>query len=312
MTVANERALPLARRLWIYQAERFPLAKHGPAIAVFAAAGVGLSAHLGGRPWPGMGTFLVAAAVALLLFLQLRLADEFKDAEEDRRWRPHRPVPRGLVGLGTLGAGALVAALLQAGLAAALAPVLLAVLAAVWLWMALMTVEFGVADWLRRRPVLYLVSHMAVMPLIALFVTACEWLPAGGDPSALWPFLVLAFANGCVLEIGRKVWAPVQERIGVETYSALWGPRPAAAVWLSTVVGAALTLVVTGAVAGALWAAVAVAVALAMPAVLAWRRFHRRLDARAQRGVEAVSGLWLLGSYLALLAAPLVGDGATP
>ena len=31
--------------------------------------------------------------------LQLRLADEFKDFEEDSRYRPYRPVPRGLVSL---------------------------------------------------------------------------------------------------------------------------------------------------------------------------------------------------------------------
>ena len=43
-------ALPLApslpRRLWQYQLERFPLARHGPLILVFAGGAVGYGAAL--------------------------------------------------------------------------------------------------------------------------------------------------------------------------------------------------------------------------------------------------------------------------
>ncbi len=89
----------------------------------------------------------------------------------------------------------------------ALDPRLVAPLALVWLWMALMTAEFFAPQWLKARPFLYLVSHMLIMPLIDLFVTACEWLTASGHPpGALWLFLVLSFLNGCVLEIGRKIY----------------------------------------------------------------------------------------------------------
>ena len=97
-----------------------------------------------------------------------------------------------------------------------------------------MTVEFFVPDWLKARPILYLVSHMAIMPLLDLFVTGAEWLPASGRPaSALVLFLALSFVNGCVLEIGRKIWAPDNEREGVETYSGLWGVQGASAVWIA-------------------------------------------------------------------------------
>jgi 4-hydroxybenzoate polyprenyltransferase len=43
--------------------------------------------------WP---MFLTAFGVCLLMFLQLRIAAEFKDAVEDARWRSCRPVPRGV------------------------------------------------------------------------------------------------------------------------------------------------------------------------------------------------------------------------
>jgi len=64
-----------------------------------------------------LARFAAAFATVLLFFLQLRIADEFKDYEEDRRCRPHRPVPRGLVSLGELKAVAGAAAVVQAALA---------------------------------------------------------------------------------------------------------------------------------------------------------------------------------------------------
>lgn len=49
-SLARERGgVTLAGRLWQYQAERSPLMRHGPLIAVFAAAGVSLSVGLSGR-----------------------------------------------------------------------------------------------------------------------------------------------------------------------------------------------------------------------------------------------------------------------
>jgi hypothetical protein len=77
---------------------------------------------------------------------------------------------------------------------------------------------------------------MAIMPLIDLLLTGIEWVPGGGAASGLWMFLALSFVNGCVLEIGRKLWAPENEIAGVDTYSGLWGPQRAAMIWSVTVI----------------------------------------------------------------------------
>ena len=61
----------------------------------------------------------MAFATAFLFFLQLRIADEFKDFEEDSRYRPYRPVPRGLVRLRELGWLGAAAACLQLATGAA-------------------------------------------------------------------------------------------------------------------------------------------------------------------------------------------------
>ena len=75
----SEAPPSLARRLWAYQAERFPLGKTTLLVAVFSAAGVSASAHFAGRALPGWPAFALAFAVTLLFFFHLRVLDEIKD-----------------------------------------------------------------------------------------------------------------------------------------------------------------------------------------------------------------------------------------
>lgn len=296
---------PLAARLWEYQAERFPVGRTAALVAVFAASGVSLSSVLGGRALPGIGFYLGAFVVTFGLFLQLRAADEVKDADDDDRFRPERPIPRGLVSLRLIVGLGVAAAVVQAAVAWLLALGLVVLLGVVWAWLGLMSAEFFVPTWLRARPVLYLVSHMAIMPLIDLWITGVDWVPRGGVPPAgLVPALLLSVVNGCVLEVGRKTWA--EERPGVETYSALWGVRPAVRVWLGLLGAAAVLAVVTGGLAGAPWpVAAVVAVALAWGA-RAGLAFHARPDAAGQKRLDTAAGVWVLASYAALGLLPAV------
>lgn len=303
--------MTLARRLWTYQAERFPLGRTVPLLAVFSAAAINVSALLAGRGLPGAQAYLTAFVLAFLLFFQMRAADELKDHEDDRRHRPERPIPRGLVPLRLivgLGLGAVPAAALTAW---AWHPPLLWLLALTWAWLALMTAEFGAPAWLKARPVLYLGSHMAIMPLIDLMLTGVEWLPGGGPHPALTLFLALSFVNGCVLEIGRKLWAPESERAGVETYSALWGRSRAATVWTLCVAAAAALLALTGAALGIGGTAAAVAVAGLAAAALLARRYAASPTKSAEMALDRAAGLWVLVSYFTLGFLPLVlGGGA--
>jgi 4-hydroxybenzoate polyprenyltransferase len=308
---AAQHPTPLAQRLWLYQAERFPVLKHGAAIAAFALSGASLPFLFRDPfdaldPWP----LIVAVAVSFLLFLQLRIADEHKDFEDDRRFRPERPVPRGLVRLGELRRVAFGAAPAQALLAWSLDPALLIPLALAWGWMALMTVEFFAPRTLKARPVLYLVSHMAVTPLIALFAVACG-LSSGDPPApvfaqALAAFLALAFANGLALEVARKSWAPQSEREGVETYSKLWGPGAAAATTCAAVT-AALALVGFIAFLADLpiWFSAAAAAPAALGAGAAGAYGMRPTPRRAET-LERSAGLWALASSLLLFLAAVM------
>jgi 4-hydroxybenzoate polyprenyltransferase len=295
----------LARRLWIYQAERFPLGKTALLLLVFSASSISVSAHLAGRPLPGPWTFAVAWLVSIAFFFQLRACDEHKDFDDDRLYRPERPIPSGLVSLRLIAMLAVVAGIAAIALAASISMLLLLPLVAVWAWLGLMTAEFFLPEWLKARPFLYLVSHMAIMPLIDVFVTATEWLPnAGAPPQGLWLFLALSFVNGCVLEIGRKVWAPQSERAGVETYSGLLGPRRAAWAWAGCCLLAWCLLVGVGISVGAAYA-VALPGLLGLAVVLATAAsFARRPTPAGQKRIDLLAGLWVFVCYVLAGFAP--------
>lgn len=305
ITAPAENSLPFLQRLWIYQAERFPLFRTAALLVVFTAASISVSAHLAQRALPGLWTFVVAACVALIFFFQMRACDEVKDHDDDCKYRPERPVPRGLVTLRSIVVLALCLAGVAVLLTVTLTPWLLVLLAAVWLWLALMTAEFFVPDWLKARPFLYLASHMVILPLIDLFVTGTEWLAHDNwPPQGLWLFLVLSFLNGCVLEIGRKVWAPENEREGVETYSSLLGARRAAQLWIAVCAAALLLLIAVSFAVGAPKLVSAIGIlAFAVVAVTGWH-FIQQPSTAGQKRIDMLAGLWVLVCYGAAGFAP--------
>jgi len=296
----------MTSRWWIYQRERFPVVGHGALILAFSASAVALSALLRGA-WPSPQAFGVAFASAFLFFFQLRVSDEFKDAEDDARYRPYRPVPRGLVTLPELARLGVAAALGQALMAWWLEPRLLLVLAGVWVYMALMGREFFAPAWLRARPFTYLWTHMLVVPLVDFYATACDWLPTHAVPPAgLTWFLLASFFNGIVVEIGRKVRAPDDEEVGVETYSALWGRPGAVRALLAALALAAACAAMAGRLVGtSAVVAPAGALALAGAALLAARFVDAPAKGSGAR-FELVAGIWTLAMYVSVGILPLV------
>lgn len=287
------------RRWWTYLQERFPPLENGLLVGVFSLSALWHSALLRGQSdLPGLWSALVAFGLTLLFFFLLRVADEFKDLDKDRRYRPERPVPRGLISLRELGAAGAAAAAVQLGLAAWVDATLLFVLLGTWAWFGLMCVEFFVPDWLDDRPALYMLSHMAIMPGIALLAAGADWAAAGAVPPASFAwFLGASFGGGLVFEIGRKIRAPDGERTGVEAYSKAWGRSRAVSAWLlAMLLASGLAVGAAGAVGRAPTGAGILGVAL-VGAVVAALRFLRHPTPDRAESVEQISGIWLLLLY---------------
>jgi hypothetical protein len=297
---------PLPGRLLAYQAERFPLVQFVPLIALFTFSSAAYSRLARGAPgFVPASRLAVGALTAITFFFVLRVLDEHKDRDVDRRFRPELPVPRGLVTQAELRLTAGAALGLAAALNLAVAPVLLVPCALVAAWAALMTVEFFVRDWLRAHAAAYLLSHMAIMPLIDLYTTGLDWWASGAAaPHGLPWFLAATFLNGILIEIGRKIRPAADEREGVDTYTKAWGRPAALAAWGATLV---LALACAGLAAGAIgtgawaWAVLAAAAgACALPAA----RFARAPSPAGARAIERASGVWPLVTYLVLGSIP--------
>lgn len=294
-------------RWWIYQRERFPLVGHTPVIAAFSLAAVGYSILVrGSSSLPSALTIAVAFTCSVLFFLQLRLADEFKDFEEDRLYRPYRPVPRGLITLRELAFVWVGSLLLQFLSTVWLSARLLPLLVAVWVYQLLMSKEFFCRDWLKRHPAAYMLSHMVIMPLIFLFASACDWVRAGytwPKQGLLW-MMAVNFFVGMVIEIGRKIRAPIDEEHGVETYSLLWGRVAAVLAWLATM--AASALAAYPAARSIQFVPIEfVLLPVIVACVFAGVTFLTHNRAGGGKRIEAVSGVWALLMYLGMGPLPL-------
>jgi 4-hydroxybenzoate polyprenyltransferase len=175
-----------------------------------------------------------------------------------------------------------------------------------------MTHEFFVRDWLRVHPAAYLISHMAIMPMIDTYTTGLDWIVAGARPSpGLGYFLLVTFLNGTVIEVGRKIRASGCEREGVDTYTKAWGIRGAPAVWLIVLLTAAVTAWLAARYTGAGSLTAAMLMALAFAASFPAIDFLRAPGLRAARSIEKASGLWILASYLLLGSGPFLARWLT-
>ncbi len=297
----------MANRWWVYQRERFPVFGHGPLILAFSLSAMSYSALLRGATSLNPIAAVIAFVTSFFFFLQLRIADEFKDAEEDARWRPYRPVPRGLVTLRELGWIGVTAGLIQLVGSLWLRPLQAFLLAGTWLYLALMSKEFFVRDWLKARPVFYMLSHMVILPVFDIYATACDWSVAGASPhrGLLW-FIAVSYLNGIVIEIGRKIRAPEDEEEGVETYTFLWGRPGAMLAWIGAMFLTGLCASRGALLIGFAGPVALLLVALLLCSVLLAFRFLKSPRPGTGKRFELLSGIWSLAMYLSLGAIPML------
>ncbi|MHB8953001.1 MAG: UbiA prenyltransferase family protein [Pirellulaceae bacterium] len=233
-SAAVESPPPTARtsaRLAAYLAERFPLLAHGVLILSFYSSNQFL-AHALLNPGQRMQydvRSLMGYVATLCFFLHLRIFDDHKDFAEDCRHFPDRVLQRGVVTLeelkvlGAFAIGFELALGAWAG-SAALVSVLI-----VFAYSLLMLKEFFVREWLRRHFVLYVSSHMLVMPLLALVVFSFStgrypWQA----PGWYWLYSFVGFFVAFNWEVSRKIRVPEEEIDDLDSYTKLCGTYGAA------------------------------------------------------------------------------------
>ncbi len=293
-------------RLWIYQDERFPLIKVLPLLAAFVLAShMVASAALQDQLFD-LQRFFIGFALVVIIFFQMRVCDEIKDFSDDLAYRPERPIPRGLVGLREIIGLGLITVPIAAGLAVLWGQGLIWLLLLVWIWLFAMTFEFGAPEWLKAHPLTYLLSHMVIMPLLALMLTGMIWQSHSVIPMSVILFLALTFFNGSILEIGRKLLTKENEREGVDTYSKLWGRRAGVLAWLTCIGFSSLILLAIGWVIQTFLPMAVFGIVMFGICIRAGWAYATSPNDRTQGYVDTLSAIWVLFSYVSLAFVPLV------
>lgn len=74
------------------------------------------------------------------------------------------------------------------------------------IYLLLMGKEFFVSAWLKKNIVLYIITHMMIIPLIDVYASGLDWWKEGAEiPKGLLIFLGVSYMNGVVIEFGRKI-----------------------------------------------------------------------------------------------------------
>ena len=239
----------------IYLNERFPLGKNSFFVLIFTLSGYIYTSLLYNSKIMYLFTngikigifqykIIALFIIIFMFFFQLRITDEFKDYEEDLKYRAYRPVQRGIISLKTLGKIGIATVIIQIMLAHVIDPEIIYFMIFVWIYMFLMAKEFFIKKWLTKRILIYALSHVVIMVFITLvIVEATQYIVPKNIfdvfilqryrhniDFALIPLFALNYLNGIVLEIGRKTRRADEEEHGVQTYSKLWGRKKAVVV----------------------------------------------------------------------------------
>lgn len=296
------------QRLLIYQKERFPLLGNGLLVVVFTFSAISYSRiSRGVDGFIAWEDFLIGVFLTLGLFFLLRIFDEHKDQEDDRKYRSYLPVPRGLISLAELRKVGWCIFILQAILLVFFQTQMLILFFIVLAYMLLMGEEFFVPEYLRKHQMLYNLSHMFIIPLVDIYASGLDWFLEGHPPhwGLAW-FFGVSYFNGLVLEFGRKMRAPDYEEEGVNSYTKQYGVKKGPMIWL-------LFLIITAALAigAALYAGyglfavgwfLSCLILCSIPTIL----FIKNPTKKLSKSIEIAAGIWTLLMYFSLGAIPMI------
>ena len=296
------------KRLYIYQKERFPFVGYIILIGVFTFSAASYSricrGEVGFIDWKN---YLIGVITTFSLFFLVRIFDEFKDKEDDAKYRKYLPVPRGLISLKELSAIGVAVASVQLFVILFFQQEMIVLYGVVMIYLLLMRVEFFVPKWLKNNQLIYVVSHMIIIPLIDVYASGLDWFLEGADaPFGLLFFFAVSFMNGIVLEFGRKIKPPESEEEGVLSYTKYFGTKKAVWVWISVLSATLFLSLVTSYYASygliAYYFFGSVFLVCLVPSFL----FLRSPGSKSAKYIEHASSLWTVFMYLGLGGIPML------
>ena len=221
----------MLKRFWIYFKEMYPLVPRlFLAFGLFFAIDFLIIANNGVKNFSIGGQEFIAILTTFSFLLALRIADEFKDYESDKKNFPERPLPSGRVKKSDLITLLLIFQIPTIALN-------LIFMNNLWWFIALyaygilMTFWFFAKKWIQPNLMLALITHNPVQLLLNFYIISFICTKYG--LSILTPNIILIglalYLPGLTWEISRKIRAPKQET-AYTTYSKIMGYKTATLV----------------------------------------------------------------------------------
>lgn len=308
MSNDKENSYPFLKRFYIYQKERFPFLAHGLMIAAFTFSAISYSSICRKQEdFIELHDFVIGVFATITLFFLVRIFDEFKDKEDDKKYRSYLPVPRGLISLSELKIIGLTVGSLQVAAIMLWQPQMIYLYIIVLAYLMLMAVEFFVPTWLKQRQILYITSHMFIIPLIDIYASGLDWLLDDGHMhwGLAW-FFSVSYMNGLVLEFGRKIRAPEAEEKGVVSYTGLYGTKGGTIIWLGLLLSTLGLAIGSANYAGyGLLGIIVLSLCFIICSIPGWL-FIKKPTIKKSKYIEYASALWTALMYLSLGAIPML------
>lgn len=220
------------KKWYTYQKERFPILTFGIYVLSIVIAVFSYTNSKVTRTVDYM-IILPMFLVTFLQFLMTRIVDEFKDYEEDCKYRPYRPVPRGLIKLKELKVLFIICGILQFFITIIFAKGWISIisLGIMWIFFAIMSKGFFIKKILDKHILLEVTLDEIMMPLmIAFLITFTPYInknnPISMNISNIFnakTLLIMSYIVSWIVEVARKIRSKEQEEKGVKTYTAVLG-----------------------------------------------------------------------------------------
>lgn len=297
------RSDPFSRRLCAYLRERFPPVGNVMLIVSYYSSNQFLAYTLAhpGEPMSYSIRSLLGGILLLCMFFHLRVFDEHKDFEEDRRHYPHRILQSGLITLRDLKVLGAIAIGMEILIAASLGVATMVATLIALGFSVLMLKEFFLGAWLRKHFLTYAVSHMLIMPLFSLvvFSVATNRFPWEA-PGWYWVYAFVGFFVTFNWEISRKIRSPDQEIDGVDSYTKVFGTYGAAYIVLLIRAIDTLLVALVGIQLGLSPWFYGVLVALFCVCMAGFLQYRFRTCAETAKRMETYAGLYIVAFDMTL------------
>lgn len=206
------------KKWYMYQKERFPFITYGIYVFSLVFATFCICNYYNGQANNINFLLLIPMFLtAFLQFLMVRIIDEFKDYEEDLKYRPYRPVPRGLISLKELKILFVICIIVQTIITFVFNKIGMIYLVFVWLYFFFMSKSFFIKRFLDKHLLIEVFLDEILMPLLILYLASYI------NIQNIWILLIMSYIIAWIVEIARKIRCKEDEENGVKTYTKVLG-----------------------------------------------------------------------------------------